>query len=244
MPAIDRDSRYAIVGDGLLARHLRHYFRASGLALAGWSRREQARAGRSLAESIGDAGVVLLLINDDAVMPFVEAHAELEGRVLVHCAGALVTDRVIGLHPLMTFGPELLPLDAYRAIPFVGDLGRPQFRELFPGLPNPSYAIAADRKPLYHALASLAGNLTPVLWERFIVVLSRDLGLPREVVAPYFEAVVDRCRGAVPFAATGPIARGDRETIGLHLEALRGEPLRPLYECFVRALRPDLLGPR
>jgi 2-dehydropantoate 2-reductase len=243
MRTIDRGTRYGIVGDGQLARHLTHYFRESGLEVATWSRRAERDTGSALGEALAGAGVVLLLINDDAIVPFAAGHPELADRTLVHCAGALVTPDLIGLHPLMTFGPTLLSLGGYRAVPFVGDLGRPGFRDLFPALPNPSYAIPVEKKPLYHALASLAGNLTPVLWERFIAVLSGELGLPHEVVSPYFEAVVTRCRGPLPFATTGPIVRGDRETIALHLQALRHEALRPVYESFVRALGPELLDP-
>jgi len=244
MTTIGRGTRYGIVGDGRLARHLIHYFRESGLEVVTWSRRARRETGLTLEEALADAGVVLLLINDDAIVPFANEHRELDGRTLVHCAGALVSPRVIGLHPLMTFGPTLLSLDAYRAVPFLGDEGRPGFRDVFPALPNPSYLMPAEKKALYHALATLAGNLTPVLWERFIVVLADELGLPRDVVAPYFEAVVTRCRGPVPFAATGPIVRGDRDTIALHLQALQSETLRPVYEAFVRVLRPELLGPR
>lgn len=244
MSPIGPGARYAIVGDGRLARHLTHYFRRAGLEVATWSRRDQQATGRRLSDAVADAAVVLLLINDDAIVPFVEAHPELGGRTLVHCAGALVAPGLVGLHPLMTFGPELLPLAAYQAVPFVGDRGRPGLRDLFPTLPNPSYAVDPAHRALYHALVTLAGNLTPVLWERLVIAVTEELGLPREVIGPYFDAVVARCRGPLPFAATGPITRGDRATIRAHRAALEGHPLAPVYEGFVRALRPELLEPR
>ena len=40
------------------------------------------------------------------------------------------------------------------------------------------------------------------------------------------------------FELTGPIARGDRETVERHLAALRGSDLEPLYSVLAEATRP------
>ena len=233
----------AIVGNGNLARHLAHYFRLAGLDVATWSRQAERESGLELAEAIGAAPIVLLLISDDAIASFAGSRPELDRRILVHCSGTLTIPPVVGVHPLMTFGPGLLPLETYQKVPFVGETGRRGFRDLFPTLPNPSYAIDAADKARYHAMVSLAGGLTPLLWERLFVLLAEDLGLPRVVAIPYFDAVAERCRGPLPFVGTGPVARGDRETVALHLAALAADPLHSAYLAFIRVLRPELLDP-
>ena len=86
---------------------------------------------------------VLLLIRDEAIVPFIEAWPALREKRLVHCSGALVTPAAQAAHPLMTFGPTLYSLDDYRSIPFVIDAGGHPFTDLFPDLPNPSYVIDA-----------------------------------------------------------------------------------------------------
>ena len=41
------------------------------------------------------------------------------------------------------------------------------------------------------------------------------------------------------FELTGPIARGDWETVDRHLDALAGGELEPLYRALAEATRPD-----
>ena len=42
-------------------------------------------------------------------------------------------------------------------------------------------------------------------------------------------------------AQTGPLARGDRQTVRANLEALGTDPYRDVYAAFVRAVAPELL---
>lgn len=228
-----------IVGGGRLARHLSHYFRESGIDVRTWTRADAIPPNQAL----GDASVVLVLITDDAIAPFIEAHPALRSRVLAHCSGSLVTPLAHGMHPLMTFGPDLYGMAVYWAIPFVHDAGGPGLRDLFPSLPNPSFGLDPAHKTLYHAMVDLAGNLTPLLWERLFVAFETQLGLPREAAMMYLKRVVDVCEGPSPFPRTGPVARGDRRTVLRNLDALDQDPVRAVYEGFVRAVRPDLLAP-
>lgn len=234
------DRPCGIVGGGRLARHFGHYLRESGIAVRAWTR----SSGLPLDDALGPAPVVFLLITDDAIEPFVRAHPELRSRFLAHCSGSLVTPLARGMHPLMTFGPDLYGLAVYWAVPFVCDAGGPLFRELFPTLPNPSFALAPDRKPLYHALTDLAGNLTPLLWEKLFLTFERELGLPRDAATLYLRRVMDVCEGPSPFPRTGPIARGDGRTVRRNLAALGGDPIAAVYEGFVRAVAPALLEGR
>jgi len=228
-----------IVGRGRLARHLTHYFRESGLEVRGWSRDQ----GGDPIEALGPSPVILVLIADDAIEPFITANPALSDRLLVHCSGSLVTPLAAGMHPLMTFGPELYGLAMYWAVPFVCDAGGPGFRQLFPSLPNPTFWLESKSKPLYHALTDLAGNLTPLLWEKLFVTFEQELGLPREAATLYLKRVMDVCEGPSPFPRTGPIARHDGRTVRRNLRALGGDPIRAVYEGFARAVAPELLEP-
>ena len=60
-----------LVGDGRAARHFHHYFNLLGLPVCAWSRRA-SRAVPSPA-ALGECRTVLLLIQDAAIVPFVEA---------------------------------------------------------------------------------------------------------------------------------------------------------------------------
>src|SRR4051812_35105516 len=93
--------RYGIVGDGRLARHLSHYFRKQGLDLRTWSR----RGGGVAAESLGDRDILLLMISDAAIEPWIRDNPWTEGKRLIHFSGALASELATGFHPLMSFGP-------------------------------------------------------------------------------------------------------------------------------------------
>src|SRR4051794_17148338 len=93
-------SPVGIVGDGRVARHYLHYFSLLGLSVLTWSRRA---TGPSPVEALAPCGTVLLLISDDAIVPFIDAWPGLRDQRLVHFSGALVTPLAAGAHPLMTF---------------------------------------------------------------------------------------------------------------------------------------------
>ena len=192
--------RYALLGSGRLARHLGHYFRAEGLEMRAWARRPDpafndldlsahADPDSRLEAAVEDCTHVLLLLSDDAIEPFVRRHACLRGRILIHCSGALALDAVPGAHPLMTFADALYPDELYRRIPFVTDADGPGFAELFPDLANPGYALAREKKALYHAYCVASGNFTSLLWERVFREFEAELGLPKAALLPYADRI-------------------------------------------------------
>ena len=52
---------------------------------------------------------------------------------------------------------------------------------------------------------------------------------------PIHAASSRTCIAASDGALTGPVARGDTETVGMHLEALEGTPLAGVYQAFIAA---------
>ena len=58
-------------------------------------------------------------------------------------------------------------------------------------------------------------------------------GVPPEALVPLMERTIEN-----GFELTGPIARGDWETVERHLAALRGSDLEPLYSALAEATRP------
>lgn len=223
-----------IIGDGRVARHLALYFGMEGLEVRRWWRRQPDPA----AEAVADCQVCWVLVSDSAIETFITGAGF--DCVFLHAAGGLVTSLAHGMHPLCTFGPEPYEHDFYRQIPFVCDASGPAFTDLFPGLPNPSYRIRDEDRPLYHAACVLGGNGSTLLWHTFFDVLER-LGLPREAGIPYLERVGANVARLGPDALTGPLARGDRETVRANLEALNGDAMADVYRSLTRAAAPDLL---
>src|SRR6185295_14400406 len=146
-------ARYGFIGDGRVSRHWRHYFTSLGIPWALWSRR-LARAADAenpvtAPEALATCPVVLLAVSDDAIAP-VLAELSASGppeQAVVHFCGGRSFDGAWGAHPLMSFGPRLYPPRFYRDIPIFVEqsAGCPapveRFRELFPELPNPCFAL-------------------------------------------------------------------------------------------------------
>jgi hypothetical protein len=223
---------FGIVGNGRVARHFHHYFQLLRIPVLAWSRSE---AGPSPPEALRSCGTVLLLIRDEAIAPLVGAWPDLRAKRLVHFSGSLVTPVAEAAHPLMTFGPDLYDLDAYRAIPFVLDAGGTPFAELLPGLPNPSYAIPAAQRPYYHALCVMAGNFSTVLWQKLFDELETRFDIPASAAHPYLARVAANLATDAGRALTGPLSRRDARTIAANLDALEGDPFQAVYSAFVRA---------
>ncbi len=185
------------------------------------------------------AGLVLITTPDDVIGTVC---AELaphlpEGAVVAHCSGALPSSvlaparaagsHVGSLHPLQTLATveqavELLP-GSYCCIE-----GDPEAVDVLEGVARAIGArplvIATESKALYHAAAVMACNYLVTLQDA-AVRLGTAAGLDGE---EFLQALMPLVRGTVhnleqvglPNALTGPIERGDLETVRRHLDAL------------------------
>ena len=216
-----------------------------GTSLSAWLEAQGARrvsaAGRQGMAGLSSEGQDLLLIAvSDPALPEV---ARLLARrpqaaVALHTSGCLdasvlaplreAGSAVGSLHPLKAF-PRPLPGPAEAKGVFFAVDGDPAARELAHRLAASWGGVSAEVEPearsLYHFAATLAAGGAVTLLA-LAEDLARRLGLPEAAVRGYLEL----CRGAVARAIetgnpaavlTGPTARGDRETVEKHLEALR-----------------------
>ena len=176
-----------------------------------------------------DAELVLLCVPDRAID---EVAAETPvGPWIAHVSGATPLAaldphvRRFGLHPLQTFskalGPEQLD-GAWSAVTAESDEARAVGRWLAEMLGLRPFDLADDARAAYHAGASMASNYLVTL-RAAAGSLLEAAGAPPEALDPLIRGVVD-----TDFELTGPIARGDWETVERHLAVIRGE--RPELE--------------
>ena len=222
-------TKYLILGDGRLASHFVCYFSYLELDVVQWSRKHSSS--EDLAEMVKSCTHVIFLLKDDAISDYVKLPIWGE-RILIHCSGALVVERCVSAHPLMTFGLELYEFEDYKVIPFVIDMSSIEFSELLPGLPNPHFRLKEELKPLYHALCVCGGNFMTILWQLVFSQSVRSLGLSHEVFFPFIDRAVKNLEVNPDTALTGPFVRGDFSTIEKNLEALKGTQLEEVYRVF------------
>jgi len=231
VPALD-SAPIGIVGDGRVARHFLHYLSLLGLPARAWSRRASPA---DPIQTLAPCRTVLVLIRDAEIVPFVDAWPALREKRLGHFSGSLVAAGIEGAHPLMTFGDDLYDLATYQEIAFVLETGGTPLAQLLPGLPNPSFAIPPADRPYYHALCVMAGNFSAILWLKLFNELQGRFGIPASAAHPYLAQLTKNLRSHPDRALTGPLERGDTQTVNANLTALEGDPFHGVYAAFARA---------
>jgi predicted short-subunit dehydrogenase-like oxidoreductase (DUF2520 family) len=104
--------------------------------------------------------------------------------------------------------------------------------------------ISSGDRALYHAAASAASNFLVTI-EGMAERLAEQVGLDRAALAPLVRAAVRNWeRDGARSALTGPIARGDEETVARQRAAVAttAPDLLPLWDALVAGTR-DLAGP-
>lgn len=204
------------------------------------------RVGLALAARLRERGVkvapdgdlVVLCVPDDAIAEVAAGVAV--GPWVAHVSGATSLaalephSRRFSLHPLQTFtrarGPEQLD-GAWGAVTGETEEARTAGFRLAELLGLHAFELDDDARPLYHAGAAIASNYLVTLHE-VASDLFRAAGAPPEALVPLMRRTIEN-----GFELTGPIERGDWETVELHRRAIRGArpDLEPLYDVLAEA---------
>jgi predicted short-subunit dehydrogenase-like oxidoreductase (DUF2520 family) len=142
--------------------------------------------------------------------------------------------RRFSVHPLQTFtlarGPEQLD-GAWGAVTAEDDEARRRALWLAETLGLHPFLLADDQRALYHAGASIASNFLVTLYRAASALVS-EAGAPPGALVPLMTRTIEN-----DFELTGPISRGDWETVERHRAALRGSGFERAYEALVEVTR-------
>jgi predicted short-subunit dehydrogenase-like oxidoreductase (DUF2520 family) len=174
----------------------------------------------------------------------------------LHSSGALSSDvlsplkrkgaSTASLHPMMTFVPGATP--RMEEVPFAveGDSRAvAAARRIVRDLGAESFTIKKTAKPLYHALGSFS---SPLIVAALVTAerVGRNAGLSasqtRRVMGPILRQTFKNYeeRGAAA-AFSGPIKRGDLNTVSRHLKELKRVPgASEVYRALVKSALMDL----
>lgn len=207
------------------------------------------RAGGAIAARLAERGIpetetpdlVLLAVPDSAIAEV--ARGVRIGPWVAHVSGATPLaalephEKRFSVHPLQTFtrdrGAEQLD-GAWAAVTSETDAAADTAVWLAETLGLRPFPLADADRAIYHAAAVIASNYLVTL-ERTAAELFEQVDAPPEALVPLMKRVIEN-----GFQLTGPIARGDTETVERHLAALRDR--RPqfveLYRVLAEATRP------
>lgn len=184
------------------------------------------------------AELILLCVPDSAIAEVAQAIDP--GPWLAHVSGGTPLSaldphtRRFGVHPLQTFtrarGPEQLD-GAWAAVTAETEEGRALGVELAETLGLHPFELEEENRAIYHAGAAIASNYLVTLY-RAASELVEAAGAPPDALEPLMRRTIEN-----EFELTGPISRGDWETVERHLESIRARrpQLEPLYRILADA---------
>ncbi len=232
-------ARLTIVGAGKLGGSLAAASRDAGL--------EVSLAGREeVAERSAGADAVLLCVPDAEIAAACElaAAADPPPAFVGHTSGATTLDPLaaagargipsFSLHPVQTFPDEhTSPQGAPCGISGSDESALALARELAERLGMKPLEIPEHHRAAYHAAAAMASNYLVVLEESAAELLER-IGVEeaRSLLSPLVLNTAANWTERGADALTGPVARGDEQTVERHREAIEdvSPELSKLYE--------------
>jgi len=221
-----------------------HVIATSGVSRASTRRAAQLLPGAALRtpdEVVARADLALLAVPDDVLPGLVRGLAAAgsfrTGQIVVHTSGAhgvAVLDPAahagvlpLALHPVMTFTGRaedvarlagcsvgVTAADREDAAWSVGEA-------LVVEMGAEPVRVAEQVRPLYHAALAHGANHLVTLVRDCVQTLERaGIGPAERVIAPLLSAALDNALRHGDRALTGPVSRGDAETVRTHLREL------------------------
>jgi predicted short-subunit dehydrogenase-like oxidoreductase (DUF2520 family) len=236
----------------------------SNAASLGKARRLAKKVG-SRAVGLADLGksgrlrayVIWFCVPDSEIAPAALALADnlaWKGRVALHSSGALTSDELAPLrergaagasaHPLMTFVRGFADSKALLSgVPFAieGDARAVRVaRAMIADMGGEAYAIRKEHKAAYHAWGMFASPLLDTLLaatERVARLAGVSPNEARRRMIPILRQTLENYEKlGAPDAFSGPIFRGDVETVRKHLQVFREAPIvSDVYTALARA---------
>jgi predicted short-subunit dehydrogenase-like oxidoreductase (DUF2520 family) len=222
------------------------------------ARKVQARAVAVDAAQIS-AEIVWFCVPDGEIekasQSLVEA-CDWRGKIALHSSGALTSDAlrmlhsrgatVASVHPMMTFVHGSRP--ALKGVPFALEGDRKAVnaaRKIVINLQGQPYSVSKRRKENYHALGMFASPLLTALLaatERVAGAAGVNRKDARKRMLPILrQTLANYGQLGAPESFSGPIARGDVETVAKHLKSLSGiAGAREIYIALAQNALRDL----
>lgn len=237
------------IGAGKAGCSLARYFRKNGEEISGFYSRTAVPGDfaryDTTDELVKSSDMIFITVSDSAIGTVWNGldGSAVCGKLIYHISGAESSevfcgadpDLVCSAHPLLAFSTKETPAEQIKRAFFTlegGDTAVKAVSELLDRCGNRYAVIKPEIKPLYHAAACFASNLVTAVCAEAEKMLCR-CGFAEEdalsALAPLIEENVRNvCENGIRPSLTGPVSRGDAETVEKHLAVLEGRD-REIY---------------
>ncbi|MCD6426554.1 MAG: DUF2520 domain-containing protein [Caldisericaceae bacterium] len=193
----------------------------------------------------GGSDIVFLTVPDSEITNAAKNIEQFvtEKQVIVHTSGALSSEilnflpsHVASLHPLKSFADPVIAASSIKEtlFTFEGDkTAETVLEEIVKKIKGKFVKIKPQNKILYHLAAVLAANYTVSLADISVNIL-KEIGFrendAKSAIVNLLKGVLENMenKGTVS-ALTGPIERGDADTVKKHLTAIKDPILKNIY---------------
>ncbi|MCX8602197.1 MULTISPECIES: Rossmann-like and DUF2520 domain-containing protein [unclassified Gilliamella] len=209
----------------------------------------QSHAFLTLAELVAKCDCLLVTVSDSQIAEvwYDLCQLPIGNKWLGHCSGLLTShifsqNKIVhpfafSLHPLYAIYDRFDCFSDMVNVSFTLEANAdiiPTLTEFFAKLPNPIAILPAIKKPLYHAACVMLSNQVLALVQIGVDLLNEQCGLDQEFSEQAWHPLFlgnanNACRAGIIDALTGPVERGDVETIKQHIMAMPDE-LKPIYQ--------------
>ena len=194
-------------------------------------------------EILRRAELVILAVPDDALADLVSGLAAAGhwqvGQLVVHTAGRYGTEVLapamaagaigLAIHPAMTFTGMSMDLERLGDCVFgvtASNMVLPIAQALVVEMGGEPVVIAEEDRVKYHAALSHASNhLVTVAGQSAGILAGIGVEHPERVLSALMRASLENALASGEGALTGPVARGDVQTVAAHRAALAGEDI-------------------
>ena len=227
---------------------------SAGLSVARATARRVKAQHVFLGEAILDSDIVWITVPDDAIAQVARQLAATQswkGKIILHPSGALTSDELSALkkkgaavasaHPMMTFVQGRRP--RWDGVPFDiegDDVAVRAAHQIASELGASPFILKKKLKTLYHAFGSFASPLVIALMSTMEQV-AEAAGVPpaqaKKMIWPLLCQTLDNyMKRDAANAFSGPLVRGDVQTVRKHLAELKLTPeAREVYVALARA---------
>lgn len=239
------------IGAGKVGKAFGLFLKTKGLQVIGYSNRSKKHLEEAVQltntqsltsrKIIEQSQIIFITTKDDVIQQVLEESIEefqtLKGKTFIHMSGAHSAsilnkakqkDGIIAsIHPLQSVSDPLKASKDFNEtyFSFESPCGITEnVQEILNVLPN-YFKISSDQKPIYHLAACVFSNYLTTLMA-YGTDLMDSIGIDSETsikaMWPLIQGTLKNIESkGINHALTGPLARGDRETIELHLKSLK-----------------------